>query len=145
MAGLRSSQSRLTGLVVAALVATTLPASPEAASAARWEPPVPDDVTPVDGVKAATWSTQPTWSAGASEVRGDSDVVWPEAGTETVAPGSPPGDSPVRVAQVDTGRAAAAPVGKVDVEVQGRAAAARRREVAVVHGDLARRRGADAV
>ena len=135
------------GALALLLVASALPASPVGARPPRWTPPTPDDVTPVDGVAAAAWSRQTTWSADARRVRGDSAVVWPEAEKLTVAlaptpataragdtVGSQAGDMPVWVAPVaedpaasvdGTGAAAATPLAEVAVEVHSRTASAK--------------------
>src|SRR5688572_4518248 len=118
--------------VAVALASTVVPEMAAEARPERWKPPTPDEVTPVAGVAPVTWRHQPTWSADAARVRGETEVVWPDAGEATVALSStaraatPAGDLPVSVAPVvDTGAAAAAtPLGKVGVETFARAAAA---------------------
>ena len=128
----------VTAILAVTLVSSALPVSPAEARPARWAPPVPDDVTPVDGVAPATWRRQPTWSADASRVRGDSEVVWPEAGEASVALDAATqarraGDLPVSVAPVAGERAAASPA-KVGVEVHSQAASAKAGVFGVVFG-----------
>jgi RHS repeat-associated protein len=116
--------------VAVGLAATGLPASPalaRAPRAAEWEPPVPDDVKPVEGVGPATWSHHPTWSADAARVRGDADVDWPGAGkaTATLEPARPGGTAPaIQAGELPVEVAAAdGDLGQVEVRTYGREAA----------------------